>query len=84
MYTMLFAHMNSSLNPLVYAISNPLFQKGYKNLFNKLLLCKNYVKERSSNNMLVSASVSIKINTHTKIRQNSQQINSINSINFMN
>jgi hypothetical protein len=84
MYTMLFAHMNSSLNPLVYAISNPLFQKGYKNLFNKLLLCKNYVKERSANKMLVSASVSIKINTHEKIRQNSQQINSINSISFMN
>jgi hypothetical protein len=36
MYTMLFAHMNSSLNPLVYAISNPLFQKGYKNFFNKI------------------------------------------------
>jgi len=82
---MLFAHMNSSLNnPLEYAISNPLFQKGYKNLFNKLLLCKNYVKERSANKMLVSASVSIKINTHKKVRQNSQQINSINSISYMN
>ena len=37
-YTMLFAHINSSLNPLVYAFSNPLFQKGYKNIFNKMTI----------------------------------------------
>jgi len=48
---MLFAHINSSLNPLVYAFSNnsslnplvyafsnPLFQKGYKNIFNKMTI----------------------------------------------
>ena len=46
MYTMLFAHMNSALNPLVYAVSNPLFQRGYKNLFNKMAFWKSKTKKQ--------------------------------------
>ena len=45
MYTMLFAHMNSSFNPIVYAISNPLYQKGYKNLFKKIFFCKKNINK---------------------------------------
>ncbi len=57
MYTMLFAHLNSSFNPLVYAISNPLFQKGYKNLFNKMAFWKyRKVTERSLRLNICSAS----------------------------
>lgn len=41
MYSMLIAHLNSSLNPVVYAISNPLFQKGYKNFFSLVFCFKN-------------------------------------------
>ena len=37
-YTMLFAHLNSSLNPVLYAVSNPVYQKGYKN-FIRFLFC---------------------------------------------
>lgn len=29
-YTMAIAHFNSSLNPVLYALSNPAFQRGYK------------------------------------------------------
>ena len=50
MYSMLLAHLNSSLNPIVYAISNPLFQTGYKNLF-KILFC-NTKKIQTRNNPL--------------------------------
>lgn len=58
MYTMLFAHLNSSFNPLVYAISNPLFQKGYKNLFKKMAFWKyRKVTERSFRANIGSASV---------------------------
>ena len=39
MFSMAIAHLNSSLNPLLYAMTNPLFQKGY-GLFIRKLLCK--------------------------------------------
>ena len=42
-YTMLFAHLNSSLNPLLYAISNPLYQKGYVNFLYWMICKKNPV-----------------------------------------
>lgn len=29
-YTMALAHLNSSFNPILYAIANPAFQRGYK------------------------------------------------------
>jgi len=34
-FTMLFAHLNSSFNPILYAFFNPQFQRGYK----KLMVC---------------------------------------------
>ncbi|RNA16468.1 melatonin receptor type 1B-B-like [Brachionus plicatilis] len=36
MYTMSIAHLNSSLNPILYAVFNPAFQKGYVNFFRLL------------------------------------------------
>ena len=59
MYTMLFAHMNSSLNPLVYAISNPLFQKGYKNFFNKMKFW-NAGKINNESNLMKSTKLNTK------------------------
>lgn len=38
MFSMSAAHLNSSLNPLLYAICNPQFQKGYKLFFKKIFL----------------------------------------------
>ena len=34
MYAVFFAHLNSSLNPILYAITNPCFRRGYKNFIN--------------------------------------------------
>lgn len=36
MFTMTFAHLNSSLNPILYAIFNSSFRRGYVNLFNRI------------------------------------------------
>lgn len=38
MYTMLVAHLNSALNPMLYAMFNPAYQRGYKNLLHILFL----------------------------------------------
>ncbi len=35
-YTMLIAHLNSAFNPVLYGIYNPLFRKGYKNVWNRI------------------------------------------------
>jgi hypothetical protein len=40
MFSMLLAHLNSSLNPLLYAIFNPGFQRGYLTFFRVLILRK--------------------------------------------
>ncbi len=34
-FSMLIAHLNSSFNPILYALFNPQFQRGYK----KFLIC---------------------------------------------
>ena len=39
LYTMLFARINSSLNPILYGITNPLFRYGYKN-FLRVITCR--------------------------------------------
>ena len=39
MFTMTFAHLNSSLNPILYAIFNSSFRRGYAILFNKIFCC---------------------------------------------
>lgn len=36
MYTMLMAHLNSTLNPLLYGIFNSPFKKGYKKFLMKI------------------------------------------------
>lgn len=40
MFSMEIAHLNSSLNPLLYAIFNPAFQRGYMLVFRLLLRTK--------------------------------------------
>lgn len=47
MFSMSAAHLNSSMNPLLYAIYNPPFQKGYK-LFLRKLFCKKSLNENIS------------------------------------
>jgi hypothetical protein len=32
MYTLLIAHLNSACNPILYAIFNPNFNRGYRNV----------------------------------------------------
>lgn len=48
MYPLLIAHANSSLNPILYALTNPKFQRGYKNLFRKLICKKKITKTTES------------------------------------
>ena len=37
MYPIDFAHFNSTLNPILYAMSNKKFKKGYKKIIDTLL-----------------------------------------------
>ncbi len=48
---MLIAHMNSSFNPILYAVSNPLFQRGYKNLLKKLIALFAFKKKNQVNSL---------------------------------
>ena len=57
MFSMAIAHLNSSLNPLLYALTNPLFQKGYK-VFIRKIFC-------------IGESIDIQdIKSHTNTNQN--------------
>ena len=47
MFTMTFAHLNSSLNPILYGIYNPAFRAGYMVLFRKLS-CRSLARDRVS------------------------------------
>ena len=49
MFTMAVAHLNSSMNPLLYALTNPLFQKGYGVLLRKMV-CISEKAEKTQNN----------------------------------
>lgn len=40
MYPLLIAHANSSLNPILYALTNPKFQRGYRSLLNWIVCAK--------------------------------------------
>lgn len=60
MYTMSIAHLNSALNPILYAVFNPAFQKGYKNFF-RILIFK--TREVSIANKTQTINVSV---THVK------------------
>ena len=42
-YTILLAHFNSALNPILYGIFNPLILKGYKNVFNMIVKRSNKI-----------------------------------------
>ena len=42
MFTMTIAHINSALNPILYGIFNPAFQKGYKKIFRLIIHHKSY------------------------------------------
>nr|QVK45857.1 G protein-coupled receptor [Proales similis] len=59
-YFMMFAHLNSSLNPVLYAVCNPAFQRGYKQLILRLICRPNSVR-----NATVNLHKSQK--THTKV-----------------
>lgn len=48
MFSMEIAHLNSSLNPLLYAIFNPAFQRGYMLVFRLLLRTKPNNARKSS------------------------------------
>jgi uncharacterized protein with PQ loop repeat len=48
MFSMLLAHLNSSLNPVLYAIFNPGFQRGYMTFLRVLILRKSPAKEDRS------------------------------------
>ena len=39
LFTVLVAHLNSALNPVLYAVSNPLFRRGYKNFTHRICSC---------------------------------------------
>ena len=43
MYPILLAHINSSLNPILYAFTNSNFKRGYINFFYFLFDKKNYL-----------------------------------------
>lgn len=43
MYPLLLAHVNSSLNPILYALTNSNFQRGYKNLFYWIFSSRKYL-----------------------------------------
>ena len=72
MYTMLFAHMNSALNPVLYALSNPLFQRGYVNLLKMLFCIKNSPKVNHSTDMFSKNNTIIKhisiVDSHENIK----------------
>jgi hypothetical protein len=57
MYPILLAHINSSLNPVLYAFTNGNFKKGYRNLYFCLFERKKYVFTigLSSNNKTLSS-----------------------------
>ena len=40
MYTMTIAHLNSALNPILYGIFNPAFQRGYRSFFKLIIYGK--------------------------------------------
>lgn len=46
LYSMLFARINSSLNPILYGLTNPQFKRGYKNFFNFIFCRKDYSYDR--------------------------------------
>ena len=48
MFSMEIAHLNSSLNPLLYAIFNPAFQRGYMTVFRTILGRKKLNEKRSN------------------------------------
>ena len=47
-YTIMVAHFNSVLNPLIYGVFDPLILKGYKNVFNLIMKRSNKVQPISS------------------------------------
>ncbi|CAF0837503.1 unnamed protein product [Brachionus calyciflorus] len=62
MYTMVVAHFNSALNPILYAAFNPAFQRGYRNFFRVLLLKGK--KEASISSKTQTMNVSVVTNNH--------------------
>jgi hypothetical protein len=56
MFSMAIAHLNSAFNPLLYAIFNPAFQRGYKLFFQIIFLSR--IKESPVSNTKPSAVVS--------------------------
>ena len=57
MFSMVVAHLNSSMNPLLYALTNPLFQKGY-GVFIRKLLCMPEAKENTMTTRTKQGSIS--------------------------
>ena len=62
LYSMLFARINSSLNPILYGLTNPLFQRGFKNFFNFIFCRKeySYVKVKSTSSSIKSSNNIVK------------------------
>ena len=49
MFTMTLAHLNSSFNPIVYAVSNSNFQNGYVALFRRIVCLRPLTEPKSIN-----------------------------------
>ena len=63
---MLFAHMNSAFNPVLYAFSNPLFQRGYLNLL-RTITCANRNNRQAKSFEINSVALNTKINAQRVI-----------------
>lgn len=55
MMAIVFVHMNSAINPIIYAVVNPAFRRGYLTLLHILFPCF-FSKSRVSNRSLISTS----------------------------
>ena len=57
MYSMMLAHLNSALNPILYAVFNPAYRRGYKNLLFYFKTCKkrkeNIIRIKSDRNIRI-------------------------------
>ena len=61
---MLIAHLNSALNPLLYGIFNPLFQKGYKNVL--FFIIRRKIKNNINQQNTCNTTVKIKNDEENK------------------
>ena len=74
MFTMAIAHLNSSLNPVLYGIFNSAFRRGYTILFRKIF-CLSIVPQNHSSQLTKSCSIRISLGFFEKVFKRSSQLN---------